>query len=195
MARQRIFIYIGTLVFLLAFGQPGGGLIGIPISFFLKNKLHLTANMSWPTLSSLLVFPSTCPLPSDSFAIFGALLEWEIGGFMLLFGASTAGLYVFFAFTPVSSSMLLVESVLLTTSFLFVASAQNGLASTIGKQHVISGQVSAVWNIFTSISIIAALLLGGKLSSLLESENAEQTIRILFLGRRNHGLGCRLRRI
>ncbi len=180
-ARQRIFIYIGTLVFLLAFGQPGGGLIGIPISFFLKNKLHLTAH-------ELADFELVASIPIYLSFAFGFIRDiWSpfgMGdrGFMLLFGASTAGLYVFFAFTPVSSSMLLVESVLLTTSFLFVASAQNGLASTIGKQHVISGQISAVWNIFMSIPIIAALLLGGRLSSLLESENAEQTIRILFLG-------------
>jgi Na+/melibiose symporter-like transporter len=102
-------------------------------------------------------------------------------GFMLLFGASTAGLYVFFAFMPVSYGMLLVANVLLTTSFLFVASAQNGLASTIGQQHAISGQISTVWNIFSSLPNVAALLLGGSLSSLLESENAEQAVRTLFL--------------
>jgi Na+/melibiose symporter-like transporter len=62
-----------------------------------------------------------------------------------------------------------------------VASAQNGLASTIGQQHAISGQISAVWNIFSSLPNIAAFLLGGSLSSLLEGENAEQAARILFL--------------
>ena len=39
--RQRIFLYLGCLIILLAFGSPSGGLIDIPISFFLKNKLHL----------------------------------------------------------------------------------------------------------------------------------------------------------
>src|SRR5215472_13018284 len=42
--RQRIFLYLGLLIMLLAFGAPFGGLIDIPISFFLKNKLHLEAN-------------------------------------------------------------------------------------------------------------------------------------------------------
>jgi hypothetical protein len=37
--RQRIFLYLGVLIILLAFGAPSGGLIDIPISFFLKNKL------------------------------------------------------------------------------------------------------------------------------------------------------------
>jgi hypothetical protein len=42
--RQRIFLYLGVLIVLLAFGAPSGGLIDIPISFFLKNKLQLKAH-------------------------------------------------------------------------------------------------------------------------------------------------------
>jgi hypothetical protein len=42
--RYRIFLYLGALVFLMAFGSPSGGLFDIPISFFLKNKLNLTAH-------------------------------------------------------------------------------------------------------------------------------------------------------
>jgi Na+/melibiose symporter-like transporter len=179
-ARRRIFLYLGALVFLLTFGQPSGGLIGIPISFFLKNKLHLTAQ-------ELADFLLVAAIPIYLSFAFGFVRDiWSpfgMGdrGFMLLFGASTAGLYVFFAFMPVSFGMLLVANVLLTTSFLFVASAQNGLASTIGQQHAISGQISTVWNIFSSLPNVVALLLGGGLSSLLESENAEQAARILFL--------------
>jgi hypothetical protein len=41
---QSIFLYLGILIVLLAFGAPSGGLFDIPISFFLKNKLHLTAH-------------------------------------------------------------------------------------------------------------------------------------------------------
>ena len=43
-ARTRILIYLGVLLVLLGFGSPGGGLIGLPISFLLKNKLHLQAH-------------------------------------------------------------------------------------------------------------------------------------------------------
>ena len=42
--RQRIFLYLGVLIVLLAFGSPFGGLIDIPISFLLKNKLNLQAH-------------------------------------------------------------------------------------------------------------------------------------------------------
>ena len=43
LVREEISLYLGILVVLLAFGDPAGGLINIPIGFFLKNKLHLTA--------------------------------------------------------------------------------------------------------------------------------------------------------
>ena len=42
--RRRIFAYFGGLIVLLAFADPNGGLMDVPISFFLKNKLHLEAS-------------------------------------------------------------------------------------------------------------------------------------------------------
>src|ERR1700690_1272232 len=73
-------------------------------------------------------------------------------GFMVLFGGLCAAVYVLFAFTPVLTyQSLLVAYLLLGTSFLFVSSAQNGLTSAIGQQHVMTGQVSAAWNIFGSL--------------------------------------------
>jgi MFS family permease len=178
--RRRIFLYLGVLIVLLAFGSPSGGLIDIPISFFLKNKLHLEAH-------ELAGFRLMSAIPLYLSFVFGFIRDtWNpFGmrdrGFMLLFGAIGAGLYVVFAFTPMTYGSLLVAVVLLTTSFLFVASAQNGLASMIGQQHAMSGQVSAVWNIALSIPTVGALLLGGALSDLLEDRNADQAARILFL--------------
>ena len=34
LAREEISLYLGILIFLLAFVDPAGGLIGIPIGFF-----------------------------------------------------------------------------------------------------------------------------------------------------------------
>ena len=178
--RQRIFLYLGILIVLLAFGAPSGGLMDIPISFFLKNKLHLKAH-------EVAEFRLVSAIPLYLSCVFGFIRDtWNpFGmrdrGFMLLFGTISAGLYVFFAFTPITYVTLLVAVVLLTTSFLFVASAQNGLTSMIGQQHAMSGQISAVWNTFASVPIVGALLIGGTLSGLLEDRNADQAARILFL--------------
>src|SRR5476651_2163894 len=160
LVRQRIFLYLGVLIVLLAFGSPHGGLIDIPISFFLKNKLHLTAH-------ELATFRLVAALPLYLSFVFGFIGDtWNpFGtrdrGFMMLLGTITAGFYIFFAFIPITYWTLLVAVLLLTTSFLFVASAQNGLTSMIGQQHAMTGQVSAVWNIFASIPTVGALFMGG----------------------------------
>ena len=178
--RQRIFLYLGILIVLLTFGAPYGGLMDIPISFFLKNKLHLKAH-------EVAEFRLVSAIPLYLSCVFGFIRDtWNpFGmrdrGFMLLFGTISTGLYVLFAFTPITYVTLLVAVLLLTTSFLFVASAQNGLTSMIGQQHAMSGQISAVWNIFASAPTIGALLIGGTFSNLLEARNADQAARILFL--------------
>jgi hypothetical protein len=178
--RHSIFLYLGLLIVLLAFGGPSSGLIDIPISFFLKNRLHLKAH-------EVANFRLAAAIPLYLSFVFGFARDiWspfgmKDRGFMLLFGSITAFLYLGFAFLPITYLTLLVAVVLLTTSFLFVASAQNGLTSVIGQQHAMTGQVSAVWNVFLSIPTVAALLVGGKLSGLLEDMNPDQAVRILFL--------------
>jgi hypothetical protein len=178
--RRRIFLYLGVLIVLLAFGSPSGGLIDIPISFFLKNRLHLEA-------SELANFRLVAAIPLYLSCVFGFIRDsWnpfgmQDRGFMLLFGAISAALYALFAFIPVTYATLLAAMVLLTTSFLFVSSAQHGLTSMIGQQHAMTGQASAAWNIFASIPAVAALLIGGALSGALEDRNADQAVRLLFL--------------
>lgn len=179
-ARRTIFLYLGLLIVLLAFGGPSGGLIDIPISFLLKNRLHLEAH-------EVAHFRLITAIPLYLSFVFGFIRDvWNpFGmrdrGFMLLFGGISALLYVIFAFTPMTYSMLIVAVVLLTASFLFVASAQNGLTTTIGQQHAMTGQISAVWNVFLSVPTVGALLLGGMLSGMLETESPDKAIRILFL--------------
>jgi len=175
-----MFLYLGLLIVLLAFGAPFGGLIDIPISFFLKNKLHLEAN-------EVAVFRLVSAIPLYLSFLFGFVRDssnpfgMHDRGFMLLFGAISAILYAAFAFTPVTYTTLLLAVILLTSSFLFVASAQNGLTSMIGQQHAISGQISALWNIFMSVPALAAFLIGGYLSGLLEETHTDRAARILFL--------------
>src|SRR5262245_2756626 len=180
LARQRIFLYLGVLIVLLAFGAPFGGLIDIPISFFLKNKLHLEAH-------EVAVFRLLAAIPLYLSFVFGFARDtfnpfgMRDRGFMLLFSVISAGLYVLFAFTPITYTTMLLAVILLTSSFLFVASAQNGLTSMIGQQHAITGQISAAWNIFLSLPTLLAFLIGGHLSDVLEETHTDLAARILFL--------------
>src|SRR6202022_3174184 len=111
--RCKIFLYLGLLIVLLGFGFPSGGLIDIPITFLLKNKLHLEAH-------ELAQFRLISAIPLYLSFVVGFIRDtWNpfgMGdrGFMLLFGAITAALYVLFSFTPVTYATLLVAVVLLT---------------------------------------------------------------------------------
>jgi hypothetical protein len=178
--RRKIFAYLGFLIVLLAFGSPSGGLIDIPISFFLKNKLQLQP-------AELANFRLVAASPLYLSCVFGFVRDtWSpLGmgdrGYLLLFGAISAVLYVMFAFAPVTYETLLVSMVLLTTAYLFASSAQNGMTATVARQHLMTGQVSAMWNIFLSIPMVGALLVGGWLSATLEEWEPDKAIRILFL--------------
>jgi hypothetical protein len=178
--RARIMLYLGGLIMLLGLGAPHEGLIDLPISFFLKNKLHLSA-------ARVADFRLIAALPLYLSFIFGFTRDtWSplgLGdrGYLILFGTASAALYVLFAFIPVTYLTLLSAVILLTTAVLFVSSAQKGMTAAFGQQHVMSGQISTAWNVFLSLPLIAAFLLGGVLSDMLEGRNADQAARVLFL--------------
>jgi MFS family permease len=178
--RWNAFAYLGGLIVLIAFGDPNGGFMDVPVSFLLKNKLHLEA-------SDVAHFRLIAATPLYLSFVFGLLRDtWnpfglKDRGLLGIFGAIGTCLYLTFAFMPVSYASLLAAMVLLTMSSLFVSSAQNGLTSTLGQQHAMSGQVSALWNIFASIPGVVALVLGGRLSEHLEAQTTEAAARMLFL--------------
>ncbi|HEY3800750.1 MAG TPA: MFS transporter [Caulobacteraceae bacterium] len=178
--RIRILGYLSVLLLLLGFGAPYLGLIDTPIAFFLKNKLHMHAAQvaQFRLISGLpLYFSFLFGFARDTWNPFGL----RDRGYMMIFGALCAAIYVYFAFVPVTEWTLLAAVILATIAFLFAVSAQQGLSSVIGRQNVMSGQVSAVWNVVTSIPGLIAFALGGVLSDALEGRNAESAARTLFL--------------
>jgi hypothetical protein len=178
--RARILTYLGFLILLLGFGAPYGGLINLPVSFFLKNRLHFSAR-------EVANFGLITGLPLYVSFLFGYVRDaWNpfgMGdrGYLVIFGGLTAVAFAAFAFVPASRETLLVAVLVSTTAYLFAFAAYNGLSSAMGRQHVMSGQVSAVWNVVVSIPTLSAYALGGYLSGLLEGRGATEAARILFL--------------
>jgi hypothetical protein len=178
--RRRIFGYLGVLLILTGIGTPVGGLIGLPISFFLKNQLHLNAAES-------AIFGLIAHAPLYVSFLFGfARDRWNLlrrgdRGLMIVFGTASAVLYAGFAFAPPTYGVLLGAVLLLVTAFLFIASAARGITSTLGQQHVMSGQLSAAWHVFEMVPAAVAMLIGGALSQALEGAGAVGAARTLFL--------------
>ncbi len=178
--RRRVFLFLGILVLLVAVGSPSGGLFEIALPLLLKNQLHLSA-------SEVSNFRALAAIPIYLSAIFGFVRDhWNpFGmrdrGFILLFGSLTVVIYILLAFVPISYVTLLGAVLLLRVAFRLVSSAENGLLSTLGQQHTMSGQISALWNVVLSVIGVASLLLGGTLSDLLEAEGGDRAFHILFL--------------
>jgi hypothetical protein len=178
--RRTILFYAGLLIVALNLVTPASGFQLIPVSFILKNKLHLSAH-------DLATFALWAGIPGYLSFVFGIVRDsWDpFGrgdrGYLMLFGGLTAALFALFAFFPVSEPMLLTATLLTTITFLFTWSAWNGLGSVIGQQFAMSGQISALWNFAGTATIFAALSFGGLLSDRLEGESAGDAIRIIFL--------------
>lgn len=178
--RNRILIYLGVLTLLVGFGQPFNGLIATPVSYFLKNKLHFNAVQvaQFALVTGIPLYLSAAwGFVRDNWSPFGI----RDRGYMIIFGYVCAALYVASAFAPVTPVGLGVAMIGLTAAFLFVQSGQLGLTGALGRQHVMSGQVSAIWNIVTSLPVLGAFAIGGFLSNAMEGQHAEAAARTLFL--------------
>jgi len=178
--RVTILLYSGAIIVALNFIAPSVGVQIIPLSFLLKNKLHLSAN-------ALATFGLWVSIPGYLSFAFGVVRDfWSpfgLGdrGYFILFGALAAAVYAGFAFVGVSVPMLFANTILSGICFLFMWGAWNGLGSTIGQRYAMSGQMSALWNFAGTSTIVAALVLGGVLSQRLEGMSAAGAVRALFL--------------
>ena len=178
--RGKLLGYSGLLMLLVSFAAPNGGLIAIPVLFFLKNKLHLQAHEMamfnlWTGIPLYLGF--AFGLLRDRWSPFGA----GDRGHLILFGLLTAAGYGVIAFLNPTYALLLIGILLVTAAIQTVLGSATGLLSAVGQEHLMAGQASAVLNIATFIPLLAGNLLGGVLSQALEGQNAVGAARLLFL--------------
>ena len=178
--RLRIVLFGGALMLLINFAGPMNGLITIPVTFFLKNRMHLTAN-------ALAVFNLWVGAPLFVSFLFGLARDrWSpFGagdrGHVVVFGLATMVIYGGLAFAPPTYTALLAGLIVATIVFQMVASAANGLVAAIGQSQAMAGQMSTLVSIAAAVPSLAAFLAGGVLSGLLESTDAVTAARILFL--------------
>lgn len=179
--RAKLLGYTGLLMLLVILATPyGGGLIAIPVVFFLKNRLHLQAH-------EMAVFNAWTAVPLYAAFGFGLLRDrwspfgWGDRGHLVLFGLTTAAIYAAAAFINPTYGLMLFGLMLLTASIQTVLSSANGLFSSVGQDHLMPGQASAALNIATIIPIVVGYLLGGVFSQMLDGQNAVVAARSLFL--------------
>jgi MFS family permease len=177
----RLMLFGGGLLVLINFAAPMNGLMGIPVTFFLKNRLHLPSH-------ALAIFNLWVGAPLFVSFAFGFLRDrWSpFGagdrGHVIVFGLATLAMYAAVAFAPPTYGALLTSLLIATIAFQIVASASNGLLSVIGQREAVAGGMGAVLNVAFSLPVLAASLLGGEISGWLEGGTTNNAARIIFLG-------------
>jgi hypothetical protein len=178
--RFKLLLAAGLVLLLLEFAAPWAGLLGLPITFFLKNKLHLSAQ-------ALATFNLRASAPLYISFLFGFLRDrWSpFGagdrGYLIGFGLITAALFTGLAFIQPSYLVLLGGVILVSTGGLIAGSAARGMTSAIGQKNAITGQAGTIVNLATLMPGVVAYALGGFFSQALEGQGAVIAARILFL--------------
>lgn len=178
--RLRLLGYAGLLLLLINLAAPSGGLIGLPVLFFLKNRLHLSA-------VAFAQFNLWLGIPLYLSFVFGFLRDrWSpFGrgdrGHLVVFGLACAALYALLAIAAPTYGLLLGGLLAVTATSLIAASAATGIFTVLGQEHVMSGQASTVVNVASMTPTVIGTLLGGMLSQALEGIRAESAAHALFL--------------
>src|ERR1035438_1238615 len=159
----HVYAYFGPLTLLVYLVLPHGYLLDITTSYMLKNQLHATATED-----------STCPLltalPVSLSILFGLTRElWNPfslkgRGFCLLFAPASAVVFLWMAFSHISYTGLFTGMLLVMFSFRFVTAAYQGLLALVGREQLMSGRLSVLWNILSSVPYIAGALASGYLT-------------------------------
>lgn len=170
----------GFVMLLLEFALPANGLIGLPITFFLKNRLQLSAQdvaafNLWASIPLYLSF--LFGLLRDRWSPFGA----GDRGHLITFGLVAAGMFAGLAFAPPTYGVLLIGVTLVGSGVLMAASAARGMTSAIGQANALSGLAGVIVNLANLTPAIVAFLLGGLFSQALGGASAANAARALFL--------------
>src|SRR5665213_2558408 len=124
--RATILFYSGAIIVTLHFVNLSSGVQVIPLSFVLKNKLHLSA-------TELAFFSLWAGIPAYLSFAFGMVRDFwspfRLGdrGYFILFGGVAAAVFASFAFLDVTVPMLFVSILLISICFLFMWSASTAL--------------------------------------------------------------------
>jgi hypothetical protein len=159
----HVYLYFGPLTLLVYLVLPHGYLLDITTSYMLKNQLHATA-------TEVSTFRLLTALPVYLSVLFGLTRDlWnpfslKDRGFFLLFAPASAVVFLWMAFSHISYTGLFTGMLLVMFSFRFVTAAYQGLLALVGQEQLMSGRLSVLWNILSSVPYIAGALASGYLT-------------------------------
>jgi MFS family permease len=159
----QIFLYFSSLTLLVYLVRPESFLLDIPTSYMLKNQLHEPAER-------IATFRLLTALPVYLAFMFGLMRDkWNpLGrrdrGFFLIFAPITAAVFIWMALSRLTFGGLTAGMLLAMISFRFTMAAYQGLIALIGQEDLMTGRLSAVWNVFLSIPQVIGAFASGYIS-------------------------------
>lgn len=156
----RVFLYFTPLTFLVYLVLPHGYLLDFATSYMLKDQLHASATQvsMFRLLTALPVYLSFLfGLTRDLWNPFGL----KDRGYFLIFGSLTAVVFIWLAFLPLSYAGLFAGMLLAMYTFRFVAAAYQALLALVGQEQLMSGRLSALWQIVSSIPYAVGAVASG----------------------------------
>jgi MFS family permease len=176
----QIYAYFGPLTLLLYLVLPEQYPLDIATSYMLKNQLHATAT----DVSS---FRLLTAIPVYLAFLFGLARDlWnpfrlKDRGFFLLFAPLSAAVFLWMALSDISYEGLVIGMLLAMVSLRFVAAAYQALLALVGQEQLMSGRLSALWNLVQSIPLVAGALASGYLIEHLSPRQIFAVVAVLTL--------------
>lgn len=167
----QTFVYFGWLTLFVYLATPTGYLIDIQTSYMLKNQLHATA-----TQTSM--FRLVTAIPAYFAFVFGLMRDqWNpFGlrdrGFFMIFAPITAAAFIWMAYARVSYQGLVFGMLLAMLTSRFIGAAYQGLIALVGQEKLMSGRLSVIWNVVSSIPVLAGAFASGYISDHLAPQEA-----------------------
>ncbi|HWE97841.1 MAG TPA: MFS transporter [Tepidisphaeraceae bacterium] len=160
---RQTFLYFASLTLFIYLATPAGLLVDIQTTYLLKNQLHAT-----PTQISIFRLVTAIPV---YFAFVAGLIrdQWSpLGlrdrGYFLLFAPATAIVFLLVGCTQLSFRGMLIGMFAAMLLSRFFLAAFQGLIALIGQEKLMSGRLTAVWNIVMAFPAIAGAFGSGYIS-------------------------------
>jgi len=166
----QTFLYFASLTLFLYLATPAGFLVDIQTTYMLKNQLHANP-------SQISTFRLLTAIPMYIAFAFGLVRDqWNpLGlrdrGYFLIFAPVTAFAFVWLAFSPLSYRGLLVGMLLVMVASRFLAAAYQGLVALVGQERLMSGRLSVLWNVVSSVPLVVGAVASGYISNHLHPQS------------------------
>lgn len=176
----QVFLYFGPLTLFVYLALPHGYLLDFATSYMLKDRLHASA-------SEVATFRLVTAIPIYLSFVFGFMRDvWNpFGmrdrGFFLLFAPITAAIFLWLAFTQITYWGLVAGMFFAMATFRFVAAAYQGLMALVAQEKMMSGRLSALWQIIQTLPYVLGAVGAGWVAENLTPDRTFELATLLSL--------------